>query len=218
MTARILRLLMGIVLVGGLLASRRRQVVKAIRFLDRRGGVFSRHGEAAYAGASRLFAGLHQVAAADAARDTAGARRSIVDIGAGPGDLLAALSAMLPDAILTGIEPSARMRAIASRRGLTEVDGRAELLPLADGSADLVLSTLSAHHWDDPAAAFAEIRRVLRPGGSARIYDVRFAGYGREEAASLAAKAGFAAEAVDHRVLPQRLLGLRPYALISLTA
>jgi SAM-dependent methyltransferase len=75
---------------------------------------------------------------------------------------------------------------------------------------------LSVHHWDDSAAAFAEIRRVLRPGGEARIYDVRFAGYGPEEARALARRAGIDPRSVTHQVLDERLLGIRPYSLITL--
>jgi ubiquinone/menaquinone biosynthesis C-methylase UbiE len=141
---------------------------------------------------------------------------TIIDIGSGPGDLLAGLRALVPAANLIGVEPSGEMRAMASARGNTVVDGRAERLPFADSSADLVVSTLSAHHWDDAAAAFAEIRRVLRPGGEARIYDVRFAGYGPKEARAMACKAGIDPNSVTHRVLDERLFGLRPYSLITL--
>jgi SAM-dependent methyltransferase len=35
-----------------------------------------------------------------------------------------------------------------------------------------VVSTLSLHHWPDPTRGLAEIRRVLRPAGEARIDDV----------------------------------------------
>ena len=48
-------------------------------------------------------------------------------------------------------------------------------LPFADNSVDLVVSTLSLHHWDDPAAGLNEIVRVLGPGGQAWIYDFRTA-------------------------------------------
>lgn len=42
-----------------------------------------------------------------------------------------------------------------------------------DGSFDLVISTLSMHHWADPTASLAEIDRVLRPGGRVLIWDFR---------------------------------------------
>jgi ubiquinone/menaquinone biosynthesis C-methylase UbiE len=53
--------------------------------------------------------------------------------------------------------------------------GDVAALPFADNSVDLVVSTLSLHHWDDPAAGFNEIVRVLGPGGQAWIYDFRTA-------------------------------------------
>jgi ubiquinone/menaquinone biosynthesis C-methylase UbiE len=36
-----------------------------------------------------------------------------------------------------------------------------------------VVSTISMHHWADPAAGLREIVRVLRPGARAWIYDFR---------------------------------------------
>jgi ubiquinone/menaquinone biosynthesis C-methylase UbiE len=48
-------------------------------------------------------------------------------------------------------------------------------LPFPDGSFDLVVSSLSMHHWDHPEAAAPELARVLRPGGRIHIYDMRFA-------------------------------------------
>ena len=49
----------------------------------------------------------------------------------------------------------------------------AEDLSFPDASFDVVVSTLSAHHWADPARAFAAQARVLRPGGQLRVYDLR---------------------------------------------
>jgi SAM-dependent methyltransferase len=46
-------------------------------------------------------------------------------------------------------------------------------LPFPDGSFDLVVSTLSMHHWSDPRAGLSEIGRVLRPGGRALVWDLR---------------------------------------------
>ena len=48
-------------------------------------------------------------------------------------------------------------------------------LPFRDRSFDLIVSSLSLHHWDDPEAAVPELARVLRPGGRVYIYDFPFA-------------------------------------------
>jgi ubiquinone/menaquinone biosynthesis C-methylase UbiE len=45
----------------------------------------------------------------------------------------------------------------------------AECLPFPDGSFDVVFSWGVLHHTPDTAAAFAEVHRILRPGGEARI-------------------------------------------------
>jgi SAM-dependent methyltransferase len=203
-------------LVGGAAAIRRDLVVRVIRAIDRRGGLFARRGARAYTVGSRLFSGLHRRVAADAAAMVGSRDVTVIDIGSGPGDLLAELRARAPRARLVGVEPSDAMRTIAAERGVVTVDGRAEALPFADGTADLVLSTLSSHHWDDVAAAFTEIRRVLRSGGLARIYDVRFAGYGPLEARRFGLDAGFGPDDIEHTILDERMLGLRPYALITL--
>ena len=46
-------------------------------------------------------------------------------------------------------------------------------MPFDDASFDLVVSTFSMHHWDDKQAGLAEVRRVLRPGSRALIWDTR---------------------------------------------
>jgi SAM-dependent methyltransferase len=61
-----------------------------------------------------------------------------------------------------------RARERAARRGLDGiefVESKAEDLPLEDSSADLFLSFWGLHCYPDPAAAVAEIGRVLKPGG-----------------------------------------------------
>jgi ubiquinone/menaquinone biosynthesis C-methylase UbiE len=46
-------------------------------------------------------------------------------------------------------------------------------IPFPDDSLDLVVSTLSLHHWRDPVGVLDEIARVLRPGGSFLVFDLR---------------------------------------------
>lgn len=70
-----------------------------------------------------------------------------------------------------GVEPNPfahdRLRAAAASHGVAAslLDGTAESIPLPDESVDAVVSTLVLCSVSDQAAALAEIRRILRPGG-----------------------------------------------------
>ena len=57
------------------------------------------------------------------------------------------------------------MLARAAAKGLETLPGDARNLPLPDESADAVMLVSMLHHVEDPAAALAEARRILRPGG-----------------------------------------------------
>jgi SAM-dependent methyltransferase len=104
----------------------------------------------------------------------------LLEIGSGPGRLAVRLAREAPDMTLTGVDISDAMVERAARRaagaGLSErvrfEVGDVAALPLPDGEFDGVVSTLSLHHWPDPASGLAEIHRVLKPGGEARIYDL----------------------------------------------
>jgi ubiquinone/menaquinone biosynthesis C-methylase UbiE len=91
----------------------------------------------------------------------------LLDVGCGTGRLLRAAAVRWPAARLIGVDPAEGMVAVARQLipGATLARGLAEALPLPDASVDLVLSTLSFHHWHDQAAGVREIARVLRPGG-----------------------------------------------------
>jgi SAM-dependent methyltransferase len=67
---------------------------------------------------------------------------------------------------IVAVEPAANMRAVLATNlpDVTAVGGSAEAIPLDDGQADAVVVGNAFHHFD-AEAAFAEIRRVLRPGG-----------------------------------------------------
>jgi len=73
---------------------------------------------------------------------------------------------------LVGIDPAAQMHPLArkrSRRAGLPVELHplsAERLPMEDASFDSVVCTYTLCSIDDPAAALAEIRRLLRPGGT----------------------------------------------------
>jgi SAM-dependent methyltransferase len=86
---------------------------------------------------------------------------AVVDVGAGSGQLTLPLAAA--GANVKAVEPAAAARErLASR--VSAIDARAEDLPLADASADLV-TCADAFHWFDAERAVPEFHRVLRPGG-----------------------------------------------------
>ena len=104
----------------------------------------------------------------------------LLEVGSGPGRLAVLLAREAPGMTLTGVDISSAMVERAARRaaraGLSErvrfEVGDVAALPLSDEEFDGVVSTLSLHHWSDPASGLAEIYRVLKPGGEALIYDL----------------------------------------------
>jgi len=88
-------------------------------------------------------------------------------VGCGTGRLLRKLGARWPAAQLTGVDAAENMVEVARRSTPTATFhvGVAESLPLPDASADVVLSTMSFHHWNDRTAGVREVARVLAPGG-----------------------------------------------------
>jgi ubiquinone/menaquinone biosynthesis C-methylase UbiE len=93
--------------------------------------------------------------------------RIILDIGCGTGRLLRAAALRWPKAKLFGADPAEQMIAEAKRLNpnATFKISAAESLPFSDHTFDLVVSSLSFHHWADQAKGLQEIARVLRPGG-----------------------------------------------------
>src|SRR5205085_11130002 len=93
------------------------------------------------------------------------------EIGAGTGyfSLNLLQAGVVQDATCTDISPGmvTMLGSNARRLGLEVRIARAdaESLPFADQSFDLVLGHAVLHHLPDLERAFAEFRRVLRPGG-----------------------------------------------------
>ncbi|WP_318216042.1 class I SAM-dependent methyltransferase [Streptomyces sp. SCL15-6] len=99
------------------------------------------------------------------AEDVAG--RRILDAGCGSGPLSAALRDR--GAVVTGIDASARMLALARRRLGDDVPlhlaDLSDRLPFDDGAFDDVVASLVLHYLEDWGPTLAEMRRVLGPGG-----------------------------------------------------
>lgn len=128
----------------------------------------------------RVLRGMYRRLAADVDR-AAPEGCAVLDVGTGPGVLLVEVAARRPDLRLTGVDLSADMIAAATRNlepfgeRASACVGDVTSLPFPDGSFDLIVSSLSLHHWDHPEAAVPELARILRPGGRVYIYDFPFA-------------------------------------------
>jgi ubiquinone/menaquinone biosynthesis C-methylase UbiE len=147
----------------------------------------------------------------------------LVDVGTGTGRMLELLCPRTASAI--GIDRSPEMLRFARAR--LAVAGRADpavaraelrqgdmyALPLADGSADVVVIHLVLHYAQQPAAAVAEAARLLGPGGRLLIAD--FAPHDREELRAEAAHArlGFSDQQMADWFAAAGLLPHAPAAL-----
>src|SRR3954462_7717834 len=101
----------------------------------------------------------------------------VLDIGSGPGFLVASLADVVgASGAVHGLDQSAPMNALArdlitTRPWARIDDGDAVQLPYADGAFDAAVSTQVYEYVADLPRALAELRRVLRPGGRALVLD-----------------------------------------------
>ena len=133
----------------------------------------------------------------------------VLDVGCGTGTLAIAAKKHVGQAgTVTGVDPAAEMieRAMQkARRAGVDVDFRtaaAEQLPFADGSFDVMLSSLMLHHLPKAirGEGVKEMRRVLKPAGRLLVVD-----FGRPSSQSK----GFLARLHKHG-------GVDPSAIIAL--
>jgi len=101
----------------------------------------------------------------------AGGRR-VLDVGCGAGSTtLAVASALGPDSRCTGVDISAPLIAAATARAaatcaanVTFIEADAQAYAFGAGSIDTVISRMGVMFFDDPEAAFANLRRAARSG------------------------------------------------------
>lgn len=101
---------------------------------------------------------------------------SVLDVGCGTGTLAIEM-ARVRGATVTGVDGDPEILARARRKpGAEAVEWREAMidaLPVADGSLDVVVTSLALHHLAPAtkAAGLAEMHRALRPGGSLLVAD-----------------------------------------------
>ena len=122
-----------------------------------------------------LGVGRYSTALAAALCDAAGVRDgdSALDVGCGPGGLLAELARRLGPERVAGAEPSAPFLEAARARvpGADLRQASAEELPFVDGSFDVVLSQLVVNFMSDAERGVGELRRVSRRTVASCVWD-----------------------------------------------
>jgi ubiquinone/menaquinone biosynthesis C-methylase UbiE len=166
--------------------------------------------------ASRLLRRLYREVAADVSAVGLSPDARLLDVGAGPGRVALLIASDRSGPRVDGVDLSARMvaraRSNAALSGLGDravfTEGDVAALPYPDAVFDLVVSTMSQHHWPDADAGMRELRRVLRPTGEVWIYDLRVS-LRRAEAAARARFPGCAVGGDTLRAGPllRRLVG-----------
>jgi len=105
----------------------------------------------------------------------------ILDAGCGPGFYTRELLDQVgPDGALVGVDQSPQMLAVAKRRcegfaNASFAEGEVTALPVESEAFDRLLCVQVLEYVQDFGTALAEMRRVLRPGGRAVIWDIDWA-------------------------------------------
>lgn len=87
----------------------------------------------------------------------------VLDVGCGRGGVLEQIGAAVDHPF--GLDPDWRSLAEHRLPDLPRAAGASEAIPLPAASVDLVLSSWVLEHLPAPERTFAEVARVLRPGG-----------------------------------------------------
>jgi SAM-dependent methyltransferase len=107
----------------------------------------------------------------------AGPGDTVLDVACGPGLVVCAFASVVSHATGIDVTPAmiARAEELAAEKRLANVSWRVgDVLPLPypEGTFSLVVSRFAFHHFPDPRAVLAEMKRVCAPGGRVVLVDV----------------------------------------------
>ncbi len=105
---------------------------------------------------------------------------SVLDVGCGPGDILAHIAAESESVRLYGVDPSRGMVKAARKKfdrgGLagrvTIEPGSSRDIPFTLEKFDLIISSISFHHWKERKSSLENLSRYLKENGSIIIFDL----------------------------------------------
>ncbi len=109
-----------------------------------------------------------------------GERPRVLDVATGTGDLAIEIARSCPGSTIVGLDPSAKMLAVAQnkldKRGLAErislVQGDAQALPQANCEIDAATIAFGIRNVPDRGKALRELARVVRPGGRIAVLEL----------------------------------------------
>src|SRR5437773_3049977 len=107
----------------------------------------------------------------------AGPDDTVLDVACGPGLVVCALAGVVRHATGIDVTPAMieRARTLAAEKGLANVSwhvGDVLPLPYPDGGFSIIVSRFAFHHFPEPRAVLAEMKRVCAPGGRVVLVDV----------------------------------------------
>lgn len=114
-------------------------------------------------------------------------KRNILDIGCGPGILIGKLASKNERSVIYGVDPSASMISIARKRLKDHITGGNVVLSQGssmnvpfDTRFDLILSSMSFHHWEKKEESLKYLATKLSPDGVIVVFE-RFRDDGRPD-------------------------------------
>jgi ubiquinone/menaquinone biosynthesis C-methylase UbiE len=99
----------------------------------------------------------------------------VLELGCGPGYFTVELAPAVPNGLAVACDLQTAMLALASERApaAAPVNGDAMTLPFRDGAFDAALVVAMLGEVPDPQRCVAELRRVLRRGGTLSVAETR---------------------------------------------